>query len=367
MSDKANCHAEDPSNCRFHHTGRYATGAWSDEAIAARTPKKKVEIPAPFDSRRAQSLLKYAFQKPMELAKYAPPEALNIALEEDARNLPIEKAIAVTMPFADAYGSRLAEIEKGVLEAKQKSSALRKILTKANFSLWEKVNGASDDDMARMKAVIAKNAKMIESLYRNTKDAECRTYAMALAYSGAGESSFRNLHLGWVDCLVDPIYVETLKCTIPFMFAPDLLPTEKVKIEHSHDSRSESTSSYIIRFSKFEEAETLAHEMAHIIEYGNPHILKRCCEFIDYRCKGEKTQKLSWFADIGRFHEDEKGRCGNFYHAYCGKDYLDGRGYRFATEILSMGVEMMLSRPQYFYERYKEYFSFVLNLMHGRL
>lgn len=365
ISNGGKCHAEDPHNCRFHHTGRYGTGAWSEEAIAARTPKKKVDIPAPFDSRRAQSLLKYAFQKPMELVKYAPPELSDIELKEDAHNLPVEKAIAATMPFADVYGSRLAEVEKSVMEAKQKTAAQRKALMMANFALWEKSKGAADDDRARIKAVIEKNAKAIENLYKSTRDAECRTYAAALAFDGNGASSYRNLHLGLVDGLVDPISVETLKCTIPYMFAPDLLPTEKVKIEISHDSRSESSPS-LIRFSKIEDAETLAHEMAHVIEYGNAHVLKRCCEFLEHRCKGEKPQKLAWL-DAGNFNDSEVGRKDNFFHAYCGKDYLDERGNRVSTEILSMGVEMMLTHPQMFCEKDKEYFSFVLNLMHGRL
>ena len=359
-SNGEKCHAEDPSNCRFHHTGRYATGAWSEEAVAARTPRKKVEIPAPFDSRRAQSLLKYAFQKPMELVRYAPPELSDIELKEDAHNLPVEKAIAATMPFAEAFGKNLAEKVQSVSDAKQKVVAQLRSIRMENGRLAERLKDSDDESCERLISLIHKNNDIIIAKSYEVRDYECRAFAEYFAHgSSPNDVAFD------IDGSVDKGMSDTLRIVANALFDKKIATVEVAKVVTTPKPRSESTREQI-SFSETEDSETLIHEFAHLVEYNNPHVLKRCCEFLEHRCKGEKPQKLAWI-DVGNFNDSEVGRKDNFFHAYCGKDYLDERGNRVSTEILSMGVEMMLTHPQMFYENDKEYFSFVLNLIGGRL
>lgn len=348
------CRAEDPNNCRFHHTGRFAQ---TKAALSER--RERVEIPPPFDAKRAQSLLKYAFTKPMELVKYAPPELADFEMSEDARKLPVEKAIAAVLPYADIFGKRLAEIEKAAKAARTSVYARRRKLMTEDFRLYDKKKNASEEDAKRIDSVIGKNSKVLEELFIETRDLESRMFAKAFAESETSE----NLDLSANG--VDAISVKTLEIAAPCLFAKDLL-CKGVSIGTMKGERSESVGKTITH-GDCADAETLLHEYAHCVEQENPHVHERCVEFLDYRCGNEKPKMLSSFGDIGEFHENETGRKDNFFHAYCGRDYIDKNGNRVSTEILSMGIEMLLIHPQMFYERDREYFAFVVGLMKGKL
>ena len=50
--------------------------------------------------------------------------------------------------------------------------------------------------------------------------------------------------------------------------------------------------------------------------------------------------------------------------AFCGKIYKNANGY-YATEILSKGIEELLSNPIEFYKKDREYFKFVISVLKG--
>lgn len=112
---------------------------------------------------------------------------------------------------------------------------------------------------------------------------------------------------------------------------------------------------------------TVAHEMAHWLEVSSSHVHKRCVEFLEYRCAGETSEKLSKLTGINRFRSSETARKDKFFSPYCGKDYYDGKGGRLATEILSMGIQQVLDKPLQFMQEDPEYFAFVILLMRGAI
>ncbi len=109
------------------------------------------------------------------------------------------------------------------------------------------------------------------------------------------------------------------------------------------------------------------HEMAHWLEDSSDHVHKRCVEFLDYRCKGESPEKLSKLTGEKGYGAKEVARKDKFFHPYCGKDYVEKDGDRYATEILSMGFERILEKPLQFMQEDPEYFSFVLLLLRGAI
>ena len=108
------------------------------------------------------------------------------------------------------------------------------------------------------------------------------------------------------------------------------------------------------------------HESMHWLEDFNPHVHKRCVEFLEHRCKGETPQSLRRLTGL-RYCPYEKARPDNFFNPYCGKDYIDKNGNRYATEILSMGVEQMLKGPAAFAKQDPEYFNFVVSVLKGEI
>lgn len=108
------------------------------------------------------------------------------------------------------------------------------------------------------------------------------------------------------------------------------------------------------------------HESMHWLEDFNTHVHKRCVEFLEHRCKGETPQSLRRLTGLG-YRPTEKARPDNFFNAYCGKDYVDINGNRYATEVLSMGVEQMLRGPVAFAKQDPEYFNFVVSVLKGEI
>ena len=111
----------------------------------------------------------------------------------------------------------------------------------------------------------------------------------------------------------------------------------------------------------------VAHEMAHWLEESSAHAHKRCVEFLEYRCAGETSRKLSEITGNILYEPHETARKDKFFDPYCGKDYPDGKGGKRATEILSMGLERVLADPLQFQQEDHEYFVFVLMLLRGAL
>lgn len=118
---------------------------------------------------------------------------------------------------------------------------------------------------------------------------------------------------------------------------------------------------------------TIAHELAHVIEFSRPDILRKSAEFLHERAQGAGPVRLSslypghGFRDNEITLEDDWAKRGG--HAYTGKIYM--RGYhssmsknKFAdgaegTEILSMGIQRMLESPVDFQRQDPEFYNFI--------
>ena len=122
-----------------------------------------------------------------------------------------------------------------------------------------------------------------------------------------------------------------------------------------------------IKISSRDKLPIVAHEMAHWVESSSPHVHKRCAEFLEYRCAGEISEKLSVMTGSKFYGPREYARKDNFFNPYCGKDYIGPKGQRVATEILSMGIQQLLEKPATFIADDPEYAAFVLLLLRGAL
>lgn len=104
----------------------------------------------------------------------------------------------------------------------------------------------------------------------------------------------------------------------------------------------------------------VVHELGHWLEDHNPELHRQVLEFYDRRTKG---YPLEWMG--AGFRGDETTRRDKFMDEYMGKEYVFN-GDRYATEILSMGIEFMHDRPAEFARRDPEMFDFIFNLARGQ-
>jgi hypothetical protein len=126
-----------------------------------------------------------------------------------------------------------------------------------------------------------------------------------------------------------------------------------------------SGSGQAINLTSHDGTKTAAHEIGHWIEDRVPHVHQRCIEFLEYRCAGEKPVSLRKLTGL-HYDSSEVARKDRFFSPYCGKDYFAG-GTRYATEILSMGLQRMAVDPAAFAAEDAEYFHFVYGLVRGTI
>lgn len=126
-----------------------------------------------------------------------------------------------------------------------------------------------------------------------------------------------------------------------------------------------------IQIKKGEAAKIVAHEYGHAIDdqltTGGQSVLARSLEFLEHRVGNEPLVDLK--AKFGYGDAGEMGRKDRFdsvfdeYAAYyVGKDY--GKA---ATEIVSMGLELLYNDPVKFANNDPEYFRFILGVLDGSL
>lgn len=116
------------------------------------------------------------------------------------------------------------------------------------------------------------------------------------------------------------------------------------------------------------QSRTIVHEVGHVIEFHNPAIRERAAAWRDARTAGEELTPLGGISNeesqpggvTTGYNPNELTRRDKFISPYIGKEYAGG-----ATEVLSMGLEMMFHDPASFLQLDPGMFDFILDLMQG--
>lgn len=107
-----------------------------------------------------------------------------------------------------------------------------------------------------------------------------------------------------------------------------------------------------------QEASVVAHELAHALEGARPDINAKVVAWRNARQVGNKIQRMRDIHTWAGYDVDEITQVDNFMHPYMGKLYA-GNGN---TEVLSMGIEYLITDPLTFMEKDPDMFKFILSL-----
>jgi len=110
---------------------------------------------------------------------------------------------------------------------------------------------------------------------------------------------------------------------------------------------------------------TMLHELGHWLEDRDPAIHQKALAFLDRRTVGETAQ---WLGDLTKFKgykKHEIAKPDKFSMPYMGKVYDSETLGRYATEIVSMGIQEMFD-PVSFAKADPDYFDFMYDLLRGR-
>lgn len=153
----------------------------------------------------------------------------------------------------------------------------------------------------------------------------------------------------------------------------DLLKVTMVPVEVSPIARAYTTGTKIVANKACEER-VLLHEWAHQYELSYFRVKDRVAEFSKKRQGSEKLSRISpklmsheksykddWFKAVAACHYDKSREQLEIIASYVGKDY-GGK----ATEIISVGMELMRANPAAFAAADPEWFDLVEGVMTGR-
>ena len=103
----------------------------------------------------------------------------------------------------------------------------------------------------------------------------------------------------------------------------------------------------------------VVHELAHWLEDYSPELHRKIVEFYERRTQGDTLQ---WMGP--GYGPEERYRRDKWISEYMGLDYHDGRE-RYATEVLSMGLDHFYDKTALLAKRDPEMFDFIFNLVRG--
>lgn len=148
-----------------------------------------------------------------------------------------------------------------------------------------------------------------------------------------------------------------------------------------------------IHVSPHSSASTVIHELGHIYESSDPNIREAAAAFHRHRCDESQNIKMSDVARSAGYSDSEFGNYDNFRKvveavyrsgdpyedaetretrvrsrsAYLGKAYKNKEGNTTATELISIGLELMHYNAAAFAKADPEYFDFMLGVVSGKI
>jgi hypothetical protein len=108
------------------------------------------------------------------------------------------------------------------------------------------------------------------------------------------------------------------------------------------------------------------HELGHWLEDTDPIIHQKAVAFYERRTQNDALCSLIQVTGNTHFSANELTRLDQWLQPYIGKEYVRSDGTRYATEILSVGLEMLYTKPVELATADPEMFEFVISILRGR-
>jgi hypothetical protein len=106
------------------------------------------------------------------------------------------------------------------------------------------------------------------------------------------------------------------------------------------------------------------HELGHWLEDNYVDVIAKSMKFYNRRTQGESLTEMATLFPTHGYRVGEVTRVDKFLHPYMGKEYVQN-GKNTATELVSMGLEMMWREPLELAKKDPDYFDFIWHLLRG--
>jgi hypothetical protein len=153
------------------------------------------------------------------------------------------------------------------------------------------------------------------------------------------------------------------------VLAPGVL-RHPVRVESSTTGRAFARGSSVHLPDYQYQGATMVHELGHVIETQSSAHLEAAASFWERRTKGELVRPLNALLGRTGFRDDEEGASDDFIDPYAGKIYFgfsttSGKEGIRATEVTSMGLELLYRDPVKFARDDPDHFRFTVQQLRG--
>lgn len=143
------------------------------------------------------------------------------------------------------------------------------------------------------------------------------------------------------------------------LVSADVAPARAVDFVSIVGRASYNPSTAVVRLQATSDAWVIVHELGHWLEDHNADVHRKVVAFYERRTKG---YNLEWMGP--GYDRSEVARKDKFIDLYMGKEYVAG-GDRYATEILSMGLDHLYNKTALLARQDPEMFDFIFNVVRG--
>lgn len=137
--------------------------------------------------------------------------------------------------------------------------------------------------------------------------------------------------------------------------------------KHEHRSYANGNTAFM---AKGAPVKTVVHELGHVWENVDPAVHREAVDFLERRTKGEADKSLADVRPGWGYDRDEITKEDKFIDPYIGKQYTFPTYHngattheRYATEVVSMGLEHMYHDPIGFAQKDPDHFAFIYSLL----
>lgn len=222
-----------------------------------------------------------------------------------------------------------------------------------NVKLWETYNGykkqiskAVKSNPSGAKEIAQKANKKLEVIKEEVADFLTKSRKLIEVDSPTKINS----------SISSPPYREGVEAFSRMISIPDLKDPINI-VDAPVEAQGRSFYSLGSVYMGVESPSTVVHEMSHWLEEKVPGIRQEVMGFYKKRTKGEDLVSLRDVTGNPAYGEEETTRTDKWLHPYMGKEYDN------ASEILSMGMEMMYENPAYLAKNDPEMFDFIYGVV----
>ncbi|TXH52994.1 MAG: hypothetical protein E6Q97_14305 [Desulfurellales bacterium] len=143
------------------------------------------------------------------------------------------------------------------------------------------------------------------------------------------------------------------------LVSADVAPPSSARFRAMVGRESYDPNARIVQVQATSDTRTIVHELGHWLEDHNADVHRKVVAFYDRRTQG---YNLEWMGP--GYDRDELARKDKFINLYMGKEYVVGSD-RYATEILSMGLDHLYNKTALLARQDPEMFDFIFNVVRG--